>query len=297
MAHAMRCACVDIGTNTTRLLVAEPDGAGSLREVAALRHFLRLGTRRAGPLGPETVARVAEAVAAQTRIAQRHGADRVRVVATAAVRSAANADELCAAVRAASGAEVDVLTDAEEARLAFAGATRTLAEAPAGVVGVVDVGGGSSELVAGTLAGGVTWWASFPLGSGVLAERHLRSDPPTAAELAGAQEEVAALLGEVEAPRPAVAIAVGGGAASLARVVGPELSRAALAGALEILGSLPASDAARRFGVHVERVRLLPAGLVLLQGAAEVFGRPLCIGRGGLREGVVLAELAEPPPE
>ena len=183
MAHAMRCACVDIGTNTTRLLVAEPDGAGGLREVARLRHFLRLRPRPGGALEPETIAQVADAVAAQAHIARGHGACRVRVVATAAIRAASNGDALCAAVRAASGSEVVVLTGEQEARLAFAGATRMLPADPPGLVGVVDVGGGSSELVAGTVTGGVTWWASFPLGSGVLTERHLRSDPPTPDEL------------------------------------------------------------------------------------------------------------------
>jgi exopolyphosphatase / guanosine-5'-triphosphate,3'-diphosphate pyrophosphatase len=282
MAHAMRCACVDIGTNTTRLLVAEPDGAGGLREVAALRQFLRLRPRPGGALEPETIARVADAVATQARIARGHGASRVRIVATAAIRSAINGEALCAAVRAASGAEVEVLTGEQEARLAFAGATRTLPGAPPGLIGVADVGGGSSELVAGTVAGGVTWWASFPLGSGVLAERHLRSDPPTRAEL--------------EAVRDEVAVAVGGSATSLGRVVGAELSSAALATALEVLTTLPCAAAARRFGVHVERMRLLPAGLVLLSAAADAFGRPLRIGRGGLREGVLLDELPSTRP-
>ena len=292
MAHAMRCACVDIGTNTTRLLVAEPDGEGGLRELARMRHFLRLRPRPGGALEPETIAQVADAVAAQARIARGHGACRVRVVATAAIRAASNGDALCAAVRAASGSEVVVLTGEQEARLAFAGATRMLPADPPGLVGVVDVGGGSSELVAGTVTGGVTWWASFPLGSGVLAERHLRSDPPTPDELDAVRAEVAVALSALDPPRPDVAFAVGGGATSLGRVVGPELSATALAGALEILVALPRAAAARRFGVHVERMRLLPAGLVLLSAAAEAFGTSLRIGRGGLREGVVLAELA-----
>jgi exopolyphosphatase / guanosine-5'-triphosphate,3'-diphosphate pyrophosphatase len=288
----VRCACVDIGTNTTRLLVAEPDGRGGLREIAALRHFLRVSTDAGGALDPGTVARVAEAVRAQTGIARAHRARRVRVVATAAIRSAVNADVLCAAVRGTCGARVDVLADADEARLAFLGATRTLARAPSGLVGVADVGGGSSELVAGTIAGGVSWWASLPLGSRVLAERHLRSDPPTRAELAAVRDEVAAALAEVDAPRPQTAFAVGGSATSLGRVVGPELSPAALAGAIEVLFTLPRAAAARRFGVHAERMWLLPAGLVLLQAAAAAFGTSLRIGRGGLREGVVIDELA-----
>jgi exopolyphosphatase/guanosine-5'-triphosphate,3'-diphosphate pyrophosphatase len=163
---------------------------------------------------------------------------------------------------------------------------------PIGEIGVVDVGGGSSELVFGTLLGGVTWSASFRIGSGQLADDYLHSDPPSAAELLKVRNHVAGVLEGLEAPQPRIAYAVGGSAASLRRLVGPELSHATLGKALSVLSTTPAEEVARTFELHAERVRILPAGLLLLQEAAEAFGVPLRIGNGGLREGVVLEELA-----
>src|SRR6266540_3996135 len=96
--NRMPCACVDIGTNTTRLLVAERDGE-QLREVVAVRRFLRIVPGPGGAIPHATVRRLAEVVAAHVRIARDHGADHVRTVATAAIRSAPNRDELCAAVQ------------------------------------------------------------------------------------------------------------------------------------------------------------------------------------------------------
>ena len=93
----MNCACVDIGTNTTRLLVAERDG-GRLREVVAVRRFLRLVPDEGGAIPAEAVAELAAIVAAHARVARQHGVSEVHVVGTAAIRAASNRDELCAAV-------------------------------------------------------------------------------------------------------------------------------------------------------------------------------------------------------
>lgn len=289
----MRCACVDIGTNTTRLLVAEANGAG-LREVATLRQFLRVRPQESAAIRQATMARLCTTVARLVRLAHDQGAVRVRVVATAAIRGAPDRDELCRAIGAAAGVAVEVLSGEEEARLAFAGATQTLAHAPEGLLGVVDVGGGSSELVAGTLVGGASWSASLALGSGVLTDRHVRSDPPTADELDAMRAEIDAAIRDVGAPPPRVAFAVGGSATSLRRMTGAELTPAALDEALRALTAASAAESARTFSIHVQRARLLPAGLLLLQAAAAAFGDvPLRVAGGGLREGVVLHELAQ----
>jgi exopolyphosphatase/guanosine-5'-triphosphate,3'-diphosphate pyrophosphatase len=289
----MPCACVDIGTNTTRLLVAEREGAG-LRELVAVRRFLRLAPGPDGAIPAATVARLADVVAGHVRLARDHRAGEVSVVATAAIRAATNREELCRRVRRAAGVDVEVLSGEDEASLAFSGAIATLAQAPPdGLLGVVDVGGGSSELVAGTATGGVTWWASFPLGSGLLTDRHVRSDPPAAAELDAVRAEIDAVLAELEPPLPRVAYAAGGSATSLARVAGTQLDPGAIGRALAALTAEPAAAAAGRFGVHAERVRLLPASLLLLEGAWGTFGgAPLKIAGGGLREGVLLRALS-----
>jgi len=160
-------------------------------------------------------------------------------------------------------------------------------------VGVVDVGGGSSELVAGTLTGGVSWSVSLAVGSGVLADAHLRSDPPSPAELDAVAEHLARVFAGLQAPRPAAAYAVGGSATSLRRLIGPVLDHDALGAGLRALTGMPVAAAARRFDLHPERARLLPAGILLLDAAARAFGAPLRICAGGLREGVVLEEMGK----
>jgi exopolyphosphatase/guanosine-5'-triphosphate,3'-diphosphate pyrophosphatase len=158
-------------------------------------------------------------------------------------------------------------------------------------VGVVDVGGGSTEIAVGTVAGGVTWWDSFRLGSGQLADDHLRSDPPGEAELDAMRASAAEALGELGCPRPDSAVAVGGSAASLRRLVGPVLEPAALERALGVLCGATAAEVSARYALDPERIRLLPAGMLILDAAARGLRCPLIIGRGGIREGVLL-ELA-----
>ena len=215
------------------------------------------------------------------------------MVATAAIRDAANDSELLGAIRGLCGLEVDVLGPEEEARLAFLGATATLGRVLTRPVGVVDVGGGSSELVVGVQGQGPTWIASLRIGSGTLADVYLESDPPTREQLAALRDHVRAVFETVHAPRPDLAVAVGGSATSLRRLLGARLSVERLEQAVETLGASPVAEVARRFDLEPERVRLLPAGIAILAEAAARLGRPLQIGYGGLREGVVLELLAD----
>ena len=285
----MLCGCIDIGTNTTRVLVAEAR-PGGLREVLQRRSFTRLG-RGLAPGGTIPAARIAETagvVAELHALAEQAGASSIRAVATAVIRRAANRDEFCDAIRSHGGVEVCVLDGQEEARLAFLGATRTLGRPLPGRVAVVDVGGGSTEIAVGTLAGGVEWATSFAFGSGFLADAYLGGDPPSADELSAVRTHAARALAGI-APGPVdIAIAVGGSAASLRRLVGEALDEQSLTRALRVLTSGPATDVAARFDLDAQRVRLMPAGLLALDAAADALGRPLQIGCGGLREGVLL---------
>jgi exopolyphosphatase/guanosine-5'-triphosphate,3'-diphosphate pyrophosphatase len=292
----LRSACIDIGSNTTRLLVAEPDRTG-LREVLARRMFVPLANGVGGVVDADTVTVLASVVAAHAALARDSGAERVQAVATAAIRHAANRDALCSAIHRESGLRVRVLDDAEEARLAFAGATGMLAAPPDGTIGVVDVGGGSSELIAGTVAGGVRWYASVKIGSGLLTERHVHGDPPTAAEIDALRTEAEAAFAGMAPPSAGCVYAVGGSATSLRKLCGDELSAPGIEAALGLVAAWPVRDAARRLSLARERVRLLPAGLVLLRAASDAFGGlPLEVARGGLREGVVLEDFAQRGP-
>ncbi len=287
----MLCACIDIGSNTTRVLVADVEDGG-LREVLQRRAFTRLGKGlKGGEIPREKIDEVARVVAEQRHLIEQLGADAMRVVATAAIRGAANQDEFAAAMRDGGGVEVEILDGTEEARLAFLGATRTLGQPLHGSVGVVDVGGGSTELAIGTLAGGATWSESFRVGSGLLTDGYRRSDPPSAAELNAMREHAHGVFEGLALPPVDAAVAVGGSAASLRRLVGAVLDANSLQRALQVLAGDPADVVAERFSINRERVLLMPAGLTVLDAAAAALGRPLRIGRGGLREGVIL-ELA-----
>lgn len=287
----VRRACIDIGSNTTRLLVAEV-GEGGLRKLHEQRTFthVRRGLGPDGALAEAKIDELVAVVAAQLQTAHALECD-VAVVATAAIRRSRNADTLSDALRRGCGVELRVLSEEEEARLAFVGASRALPGVDAAgpiTLGVADVGGGSSEVVIGTPPDTVSWVASLRLGSGDLADAHFRADPPAQAELEAARHEVDGALAGLSIPSPTRAAAVGGSAASLHRLAGPHLGPAQFAAALELLRTESAAEVAARFELDIERVRLLPAGLLILQAIQAVFDVPLELVGGGLREGVVL---------
>jgi exopolyphosphatase/guanosine-5'-triphosphate,3'-diphosphate pyrophosphatase len=290
----VRAACIDIGSNTTRLLVADCAG-GSLVEVYQERAFTRIGQGldASGLIREDKIREVVQVVAAQMAAARDQGVQEFRGVATAAIRAAGNGAELVEAISRDTGLEVEILSGEAEARLAFLGAAATLADCPEGELGVIDVGGGSSEVVVGTFPGGVCWWESVGLGSGGLTDRFLCSDPPTAAELAAVRAEIADALAALKPPRPELAVAVGGSATSLGRLAGPVLDAAAFERSLALLAGAPSAVVAERYLIDAQRARLLPAGLLILQAAGELLGAVLTVGRGGIREGVLLEALRE----
>ena len=289
----MRCACIDIGSNTTRLLAADVSDA-VLRPLAADRRFTAIGdaidAERAIPASK--IAEVASVVGEQVAMARELAVERIRAVATAAIRDASNCAELVATVADGCGVEIDVLTGEDEARLAFAGATGTLEEAPDGDVAVVDVGGGSTEVAVGQVHKGMDWFVSLPAGSAALTRRHAPADPPTPAQLDAMRTDARAAFAGVPATAVARVFAVGGSATSLWALGGEALDRPGLTHALEAMTSAPAPELALALGLDQRRVRLLPAGILMLTAAYEHMGAPMSIGKGGLREGVLLAELA-----
>jgi exopolyphosphatase/guanosine-5'-triphosphate,3'-diphosphate pyrophosphatase len=242
------CACIDIGSNTTRLLVADA-GDGQLRELVTQRAFTRIGKSMAstGSIPADKIAETAEVVATQAKVAREVGAEQIVAVATAAIRNAPNRDALLTAVQEAGGMELEVLSSEEEARLSFVGATRTMLQPADGTIAVIDVGGGSSEIAVGEADGRMAWSASFRIGSGFLADSYL---------------------------------------------LGAELSHETLERGIRVLCTTPIAEVAARFELDPERVRLLPAGILVLEAISDLLTLPLRIARGGLREGVLL-ELVE----
>jgi exopolyphosphatase / guanosine-5'-triphosphate,3'-diphosphate pyrophosphatase len=288
-APGMLCAAIDIGSNTTRVLVAEPVD-GQLKKVMEQRAYTRINKAigEDGAIRPEKVAEVADVVSTQVRLARELGAETIRAVATAAVREAANGERAAGEIGEAAGVGVDVLSDEEEGRLSFIGATKTLGHPVSGTVGVVDVGGGSTEVILGTVPGGAREVRSWNAGSGVLADELLASDPPSASEVRKVRDRIDDIFAGVEIEHPAQAVAVGGSATSLRRLVGAVLEYETLERGIRVLCGDPASEVARRFELDPERVRILPSGVLLLEKLSGLLGQPLQIGKGGLREGVIL---------
>ncbi len=164
----MLCAAIDIGSNTTRVLVGEPED-GQLRKVMEQRAYTRINKglrKKDGAITQEKIEEVCDVVATQVRLAQEVGAEEIRIVATAAIREAPNGEKAAKAIGKSAGFPVEILSEKEEGTLAFIGATKGLAHPVEGEIAVVDVGGGSSEVVLGTLADGVREVKSFKVGSG-----------------------------------------------------------------------------------------------------------------------------------
>ena len=283
------CAAIDIGSNTTRLLVAEPVD-GQLKKVMEQRAYTRIGKAvdKKGAIRPEKIEEVGEVVGTQMRLAQELGAEEIRAVATAAIREASNGEAVAEGIGQAAGVPIEILPEEEEGRLSFIGATKTLGHPSEGLVGVVDIGGGSTEVILGTVTGGVQSVRSWPVGSGNLAEELISSDPPSAAEIRRIRDRIDDIFEDVEFEQPTQAVAVGGSATSLRRIVGTVLEYETLERGIRVLCGDPAPEVGRRFELDPTRVRILPTGVLLLEKVSDLLGQPLQIGKGGLREGVIL---------
>lgn len=282
-------ACVDIGSNTTRLLVAEVED-GRIVELAAVREFTLIASELGddGAISPAKAEETAAAVEAQVDTARRLGARLVHVVGTAVLRSAPNSGDLAERVERGTGFPLQILTEEAEAELSFMGATAVSDIEGEGVVAVADIGGGSSELAIGEPGHKPEWWHSMNIGSGKLARECLKSDPPTPDEIALCRERAAEAVRQLVPPAVSSALAVGGSATSLRLLAGPRLDDRALERAFHLLSHSTAAEVARDHEIDIRRVKLLPAGIAILSAVTGLLGVPLQVARGGLREGVIL---------
>jgi exopolyphosphatase/guanosine-5'-triphosphate,3'-diphosphate pyrophosphatase len=287
-------ACVDIGSNTTRLLVADVDPKGVWRELMTQRAYTLIGkqTGEDGTIPKKVVKNTAEVVSTQVRLAREMGADDISIVATAAVRGAPNKKDLLDAIAERTDLEARVLSGHEEAELAFIGATKRLGAPAEGTIVVIDVGGGSTEIAVGTADDGPNWDETFRVGSGMLTEAYVTADPPGVGELERIRQHVSGVFEGLELPHIDKAVAVGGTATSLKKVVGNELDHETLERGIRILAESSVAEVQERFDLAPERVHLLPAGMLILEELSDLIALPLQIGNGGVREGVILTGLA-----
>jgi exopolyphosphatase / guanosine-5'-triphosphate,3'-diphosphate pyrophosphatase len=289
----VRVGIVDVGANTVRLLVAGLE-EGELLSLGEERVQLGLGEEieRSGRIGPKKLACAAEAVAAQVRRARKLGASAVDVLVTSPGRQAANGRELVSEIATATQVPTRVLTPVEESELAWRGAVSATRDRR-GLVAVCDVGGGSSQIAVGTSSGELEWAQSIDLGSLRLTRRAFGSDPPDVADVARATNIVAAAFADVEPPYPDWAIAVGGTARALRKVVGPTLDEETLLLAVRRLSKRSSKKIAKDYGVVEARARTMTAGALILIAVQRRLDAALEVGRRGLREGAALSLLAE----
>jgi exopolyphosphatase/guanosine-5'-triphosphate,3'-diphosphate pyrophosphatase len=283
----VRVAVVDIGTNSTRLLVAEVED-GRVTELERRTTVTRLGERleASGRLSDAAIARVSEALADYRETIDRLGADRVVAVATSAMRDAENGPEFRDEILRRFGIDARTISGDEEARLTFLGATAGR-EAGAETL-VVDIGGGSTEYVTGHPAADPDFHVSTRMGSVRHTERHLHGDPPTSAELAALAEDARSIV-ETDVPaavreRVESGIAVAGTATSLAaidqeldpydpdRVHGYRLARASCERLVARLAALTLDERRNVTGLHPDRAPTIVAGAAILLESMRAFG-------------------------
>jgi exopolyphosphatase / guanosine-5'-triphosphate,3'-diphosphate pyrophosphatase len=285
----MRVAVVDIGTNSTRLLIADVVNGRVAAELERRTSVTRLGVGvdADGRLNDEAMGRVFDTLEDYRPVVDRVGADPALAVLTSAVRDASNGAEFATQVQERYGLTPHVLSGDEEARLTFLGATSERdADDPTPTL-VIDIGGGSTEVVIGT-GHEPTFHVSNQVGVVRQTERHLHHDPPERSELEALAVDVRAVLerGVPAEHRQAVklAIAVAGTATSLAaiaqrlepydaaRVQGYVLSERECEQLLGELAGMPLSERRKVPGLHPDRAPTIVAGASILLEAMRLFG-------------------------
>lgn len=285
-----RVAAIDCGTNSLRLLIADLTADGRLVDLDRRMEIVRLGqgVDRTGRFAPEAIERTRVVLAGYAAEIADRGVDRIRMVATSASRDASNGDEFRAMVRATLGAEPEVITGDEEARLSFTGAVRGL---PAGYPTpylVVDIGGGSTEFVVGTPEHGVAAATSVDIGCVRMTERYLHGDPPTAAEIEAATVDVTGVvdkaLAEVSGAGAGTVVGLAGTVTTVTAIAldlptyQPERihhTRLDTATVARVAGDLLGMSRARRLAIpvmHPGRADVIGAGALILRIVLERAG-------------------------
>lgn len=280
-----RVAVVDIGSNSTRLLIADVD-AGGVSEVERQSRVTRLGrgVDLSGQLSAEAIEAACEAIADYVSICSEAGVENLAAIATSAVRDASNGSAFVAELRERFALSAQVLDGEEEARLTYRGAT--FEQPPTAPTLVIDIGGGSTELIVGT-GEAIAFHASLQAGVVRHTERHISADPPTAVELEALAGDIRALIQEAlagqDGARAVAGIAVAGTPTSLAavelglepydpaRAHGHVLALETIQHLLSRFASSPLAERAAIPGLHPDRAPTLIAGCVILIEAMRAF--------------------------
>ncbi len=285
----MNVAVIDIGSNTARLLVASVDGC-DVTQLRREREYLRLGddVHALGRIGPRKLKEANEIAKSFARIARKSGAEQLETIVTAPGRQASNGGKLVRALEKATQSSVLVLTGEDEGRLAWEGAVARI-EDRSGRVAVVDLGGGSIELAVGTFPGGPSWVRSLDAGALRVTRKFLEGNPPSQKRVQRVRDEIRRLVAAFDAPSTDAALAVGGTARAVGRIVGRRYGADLLDELTTTLSGTTAESLTKDHGITKERAQTLLGGALVLAEVARHLDSEVEVGRGGLREGAALA--------
>jgi exopolyphosphatase / guanosine-5'-triphosphate,3'-diphosphate pyrophosphatase len=286
-----RYGVIDVGSNTIHLLVGEVENDEVL-PVTAEKISARLGAgvEKTGKLGEERLALAVEVIRLFVRISSLNGVPEPVILATSAVRDAENGSELEEKVVISTGLRMRLISGEEEATLGFRGAISAIGTSWEGPVLVVDLGGGSAQLIVGEESRGPNMQVSLPLGTNRTTERFVAKDPPKKKELRALDEHVKELVPTWELSARMAVVAVGGSARAMLRITQDRLTVERLRRLAVEITEYRSAVLARQYGLAPERARVLPAAVTTLGAILDHLGtRELTVARGGVREGAILS--------
>ncbi|WP_415106848.1 exopolyphosphatase [Micropruina sp.] len=304
----MKVAAIDCGTNSVRLLVAEAGPDGGLVDLERRLILTRLGqgVDATGRFHPDALARTLDAFAEYAGVIRALGAERVRLVATSAARDASNRDEFFAGARELLGIDAEIISGDEEAALSFRGALTALPDVATPAL-VMDIGGGSTELVLGS--GGATpridHGVSLDIGSVRVRERFLAGDPPSADQIAEASAYIDSLLDGSGVPFADVVtwIGVGGTATSLSavnqrlpeydrtKVHASTITRDDLAALTQRLLAASVAEVRELPSMHPKRADVICAGALIADRVGRRVSVDLTVSESDILDGIALGLL------
>ncbi len=296
-------ASIDIGTNTISLLIAEINEAGDFNNIQSENRITRLGAGFAqnNTLSGPAIERALATLIAMRALLEKEKIDRFVVTGTSAVRKAKNRKDFLESVKQKTGFEITVISGEEEARCTLLGISLLFQDRNKTTV-VIDIGGGSTELIADDWAG-PPFLSSTPLGAVTLSEGYLLSDPPTAREMKSLENVIAAELAKIEHPMPSACRFVGtaGTLTTLAaidqkmtrydpdRINGYRLSYSGIEGIVNELARLPIQKRQSVPGLEKGREDLIVSGGLILLSVMKRFGyHQVLVSDYGLREGLLI---------
>ncbi|HYX50229.1 MAG TPA: CHAD domain-containing protein, partial [Ktedonobacteraceae bacterium] len=291
-------AAIDIGSNTIEVLIARCSPY-YLEKLEQQTTMVRLGENvdEKGEIARDKFKMALRVIRQYQKLAKNRGAKEILAIATEALREARNSQTFIEAVKRETGIEVQLISGYAEATLDFFGATYSTSDLSD--VGVLDVGGGSTEIVIAKDTS-ISWLTSVPFGSGTIQDRYLPSDPPTRVEMEAARSYLAGQLQMMHIQKsPGTLIVTGSSASSLLKLAGTafkldeqndRLAFEDLSLCEGLLCALPSKEIAKRYEQRIERARVLPAGGLIIQAVMQYLQlKEIHVSSHGVREGALLA--------